>query len=93
MATAVTVLAAPASLSRTPVESCGSPQPRTILLTLPSFPVRRLYRFLFLLGYLLKISKELPGPSETHRTSVAVDEAEVYDVYLLFVWQFSKVLI
>lgn len=35
------VLAAPASLSRTPAESHGSPQPRTILPTHLSFPVKR----------------------------------------------------
>lgn len=44
-------------------------------------------------SHVLKKSKELPGPSKTHHTSVVADEAEVYDVYLLFVWQFSKVLI
>lgn len=33
------VLASPASLSRTPVESHGSPQPRTILPTLQVFLV------------------------------------------------------
>lgn len=45
------------------------------------------------ISYVLKKSKELPGPSKTHHTTVVADEAEVYDVYLLFVWQFSKVLI
>lgn len=39
MATAVTVLAVPVSMSRT--QSHGSPQPRTILPTLLSIPVRR----------------------------------------------------
>lgn len=38
-------------------------------------------------------SKEQLGPSKIYFPSVVIDEAEVYDVYLLFVWQFSKVLI
>lgn len=34
-----------------------------------------------------------PAPAKTQRSIVMVDEASVYDVYLLFVWQFSKILI
>lgn len=41
-------------------------------------------------------SKEIQGIARSFKDiphSVVADEAEVYHVYLLFVWQFSKVLI